>query len=196
MKNYSHNESHFSNDIRGEGPVSPTKQQPAVTLSGWYNNHNVLLKSWIDKLLEKSGLVCIGVPKEGSPAHKFLNLIDETYEIERERWLHEPKPQNVTSEEKLRISDDNICPVTKLPCEDECCPPGSICNLSPSELTPATTSLQSVEEAAKEYAFDVWGAVRTTVEDFARTRKGQRSAEDFKAGVDFIMARIHKNNEI
>lgn len=32
-------------------------------------------------------------------------------------------------EQDLRIGDDNICPITKLPCDDECCPPGAICNL-------------------------------------------------------------------
>ncbi len=30
----------------------------------------------------------------------------------------------------LRIGEDNICPITKLPCDDECCPPGAICNIS------------------------------------------------------------------
>lgn len=34
--------------------------------------------------------------------------------------------------EELRIGDDNICPITKKPCDDECCPPGAICNLSPT----------------------------------------------------------------
>lgn len=32
--------------------------------------------------------------------------------------------------EVLRIGDDNICPVTNQPCDDECCPPGAECNLA------------------------------------------------------------------
>lgn len=32
--------------------------------------------------------------------------------------------------EKLIIGEDNICPVTKLLCDDECCSPGSECNIS------------------------------------------------------------------
>ena len=43
----------------------------------------------------------------------------------------------------------------------------------------------NVMAASKKYAFDIWGAVRTNVEDFAQTRKGQRSIEDFKAGVEW-----------
>lgn len=40
--------------------------------------------------------------------------------------------------EELRIGDDNICPVTNKPCDDECCPPGAICNISgPDQLSPA-----------------------------------------------------------
>lgn len=31
-----------------------------------------------------------------------------------------------------RIKDDNICPATNKQCDDECCPPGAICNLKPS----------------------------------------------------------------
>ncbi len=30
----------------------------------------------------------------------------------------------------MRVGYDNICPITKQPCDDECCPPNSICNLS------------------------------------------------------------------
>ena len=43
----------------------------------------------------------------------------------------------------------------------------------------------NVMVASKKYAFDIWGAVRTNVEDFAQTRKGLRSIEDFKAGVEW-----------
>lgn len=27
------------------------------------------------------------------------------------------------------IGNDNICPTTNEPCDDECCPPGAVCNL-------------------------------------------------------------------
>lgn len=33
-------------------------------------------------------------------------------------------------ESKMIIGDDNVCPITKEQCRDECCSPGSICNLS------------------------------------------------------------------
>jgi hypothetical protein len=34
------------------------------------------------------------------------------------------------------IGEDNICPTTKLVCDDECCPPGATCNLGGSGLNP------------------------------------------------------------
>ena len=37
--------------------------------------------------------------------------------------------------EGSRIGEDNICPITKLPCDDECCPPGAICNLSNDNIS-------------------------------------------------------------
>lgn len=37
-------------------------------------------------------------------------------------------------ENKLIIGEDNICPVTKLSCDDECCSPGAECNLSGDEV--------------------------------------------------------------
>lgn len=40
--------------------------------------------------------------------------------------------------EELRIGEDNICPITKLPCDDECCPPGAICNLVGNDISPIT----------------------------------------------------------
>lgn len=33
-------------------------------------------------------------------------------------------------DKQLILGEDNICPVTKEYCDDECCPVGSICNLS------------------------------------------------------------------
>jgi hypothetical protein len=37
---------------------------------------------------------------------------------------------------KLTLGHDNVCPVTKLQCDDECCMPGSECNLAGSDLSP------------------------------------------------------------
>lgn len=34
------------------------------------------------------------------------------------------------STDNMIIGEDNICPVTKQICDDECCPPGAICNIS------------------------------------------------------------------
>jgi hypothetical protein len=32
------------------------------------------------------------------------------------------------------VKDDMICPVTKAHCDDECCPVGSICNMSSNDI--------------------------------------------------------------
>ena len=45
---------------------------------------------------------------------------------------------NIMETPKLIIGHDNTCPVTKLQCEDECCAPGSECNLSGSNIEPLT----------------------------------------------------------
>jgi hypothetical protein len=47
---------------------------------------------------------------------------------EEEMDKYASKRQLANSE--LRIGEDNICPMTKEICLDECCPPGAICNLS------------------------------------------------------------------
>ena len=43
---------------------------------------------------------------------------------------------------ELRIGNDNICPATNKPCDDECCPPGAICNLSGLDLSPTPSVLE------------------------------------------------------
>lgn len=43
-------------------------------------------------------------------------------------FLH--KDFTVYLNDKLIIHEDNICPKTKEPCDDECCPPGAECNFS------------------------------------------------------------------
>lgn len=35
----------------------------------------------------------------------------------------------------LVVGEDMICPITKLHCEDECCPVGSICNLGENDIS-------------------------------------------------------------
>jgi len=44
----------------------------------------------------------------------------------------------------LIIGVDNICPITQNVCDDECCPPGAVCNLSVgteiSDCDPETTA--------------------------------------------------------
>lgn len=37
-------------------------------------------------------------------------------------------------ENKLIIGEDNVCPITKKQCDDECCPPGAECNLSGDDI--------------------------------------------------------------
>lgn len=32
------------------------------------------------------------------------------------------------------VKDDMICPITGLFCDDECCPIGSVCNVSGNEI--------------------------------------------------------------
>lgn len=70
----------------------------------WNKNHFVFIKAWIDKLLDKSGLAHIGIASEGSPARKFLELIDETLEEQRERWLSTVPP--VQEGEELQKNED------------------------------------------------------------------------------------------
>jgi hypothetical protein len=39
--------------------------------------------------------------------------------------------------QELIIGEDMICPVTGIHCDDECCPVGSVCNISGSGLQPS-----------------------------------------------------------
>lgn len=48
-------------------------------------------------------------------------------------------------DKELRIGEDNICPITKLPCDDECCPPGAICNLSGDTIQPTENKIVITE---------------------------------------------------
>lgn len=41
-------------------------------------------------------------------------------------WFTDEQPKL----KELRVGEDMICPVTKQHCDDECCPPGAICNVS------------------------------------------------------------------
>jgi len=67
------------------------------------------------------------------------------------------------NQEKLIIGDDNICPVTKKPCDDECCPPGSECNISgdglgvsgelaPTPVSEPKTAIQVLNKYAGDFA--------------------------------------------
>lgn len=47
--------------------------------------------------------------------------------------------------EELRIGEDNICPITKKLCDDECCPPGAICNLSGDTIQPTENKIVITE---------------------------------------------------
>jgi len=65
----------------------------------------------------------------------------------RQIWILAPSPEasqgnEVRGKEKLIIGEDNICPVTKLPCNDECCSPDSECNVSGNSISgsPSTQS--------------------------------------------------------
>ncbi len=52
--------------------------------------------------------------------------------------------------EKLIVGADMICPVTKQHCDDECCPVGAECNLSPSEgISPVPS--QYTQEDPEQY---------------------------------------------
>ncbi len=50
------------------------------------------------------------------------------------------KDYQQATDKKLRIGLDNICPITKKPCDDETCTPGAECNISGSKLSDAPQS--------------------------------------------------------
>ncbi len=81
--------------------------------------------------------------------------------------LHFPESQSIpagkgtaneTINEEMRIGKDNVCPITKEQCDDECCPPGAICNLSHEGGSPPTANDivnagdEFVERLKKKYA--------------------------------------------
>ena len=48
-------------------------------------------------------------------------------------------------EQDYIVKEDMICPVTKAHCDDECCPVGSTCNMSNSEIMDSGNSFFSEE---------------------------------------------------
>jgi hypothetical protein len=48
-------------------------------------------------------------------------------------------------EKDYTVKADMICPVTKAHCDDECCPEGSICNMSSEVIVDTKTSFFSEE---------------------------------------------------
>lgn len=50
------------------------------------------------------------------------------------------------AEKDYTVKDDMICPITKLHCDDECCPVGSTCNMSNIDIlnyeSPSMENLQ------------------------------------------------------
>ena len=48
-------------------------------------------------------------------------------------------------EQDYIVKEDMICPVTKAHCDDECCPVGSTCNMSNSEIMDSGDSFFSEE---------------------------------------------------
>lgn len=80
------------------------------------------------------------------------------------------------------IGENNICPETGRPCLDECCSPGSICNLSNSETmnptpnTPAEAPYNAAEglieeqsrtEESQEVLFNEIGAIAHGASSFS-----------------------------
>ena len=59
--------------------------------------------------------------------------------------------------EALIVKDDHICPIAKTYCDNECCPVGSICNISSiiedgiSDTLPQTTRTMKQQLTAVEY---------------------------------------------
>lgn len=49
-----------------------------------------------------------------------------------------------------RIGDDNICPLTNHACDDECCPPGAVCNLSTTGIEPVPTEAKDKTDKPRE----------------------------------------------
>src|SRR5690242_3001634 len=58
--------------------------------------------------------------------------------------------------EGIRISEDGICPVTKEPCKDECCPIGAICNVSSGDKVSGIIKSKSrIKNRKKLIAVDI-----------------------------------------
>ena len=60
-----------------------------------------------------------------------------TYEIVQDSYFEKERPNAIRlhkTDDLVKIKEDNICPMTKEPCRDECCPPGATCNLFAGKL--------------------------------------------------------------
>jgi hypothetical protein len=74
--------------------------------------------------------------------------------------------------EALIVKDDHICPIAKTYCDNECCPVGSICNISSiiedgiSDTLPQTTRTMT-EEIVRESEVDF-----SYVVDFGKNGQG------------------------
>jgi hypothetical protein len=59
-------------------------------------------------------------------------------------------------EKDYTVKDDMICPVTKSHCNDECCPVGSTCNMSSTDIV----DCESLSSEPEKDVFDEWAEER------------------------------------
>jgi hypothetical protein len=98
--------------------------------------------------------------------------------------------------EALIVKDDHICPIAKTYCDNECCPVGSICNISSiiedgiSDTLPQTTRTMTKE---KEKAIDLIAKIEIELADI-RVYKGIVKKLAL-IGVDEIIKECCKSSE-
>lgn len=134
--------------------IKKSKPQPPSPKKEFSN-----LKHGVYRIFWKSGgisLASVGSTHDGtrwfapcnwvSEEKKFPKVTSTDWgEVERVELIEENN-YSKASPKKERIGEDNICPITKKPCDDETCTPGAECNLSGgdklSEVSHKTTKFK------------------------------------------------------
>jgi len=70
------------------------------------------------------------------------------------------KDINLDLEMDYTVKDDMICPVTKLHCDDECCPVGSTCNMSCDDIVDCDSPFSKENIEPEMDIFDQWAEER------------------------------------
>lgn len=134
-------EQRMLDEVGPEKPIRTTEGNRAAAT----DNYGIALSAWEKQTASLQSLLCPSMKKEMDGKE----LREDEIELDKEclvfgMWkkakggLYEQhcKARIIATikQQEKRIGTDNICPITKALCNDECCPPGAICNLSNAEL--------------------------------------------------------------